>query len=77
MPIFFIFYFFLPGRSEFTPLNGVKKTSDRAYLFFGGGYIESENCFETLKGSTIECKRKMLELFGISGILLDFFKIFF
>ena len=44
----------LPGRCEFTPPNrGEKKTSDGTY-FFGGGFIESENCFETHKGSTID-----------------------
>ena len=51
----YIFWFIiLPGRSEFTPLNRGKKNFRPRALFFGGGYIESENCFETLKGSTIE-----------------------
>ena len=44
----------LPGWCEFTPANRKKKNSDGAYLFFGEGYIETENCFETHKGSTIE-----------------------
>ena len=40
------------GVSSHHPVGG-KNFRWRA-LFFGGGYIESENGFETLKGSTIE-----------------------
>ena len=49
----YLLFNILPGLCEFTPPNRGKKLPT-ARTFFGEGYIESENCFETLKGRTIE-----------------------
>ena len=42
---------FFPG---FHNTQEGEKKLPTAHTFFGGGYILNENCFETLKGSTIE-----------------------
>ena len=58
------------------PIGG--KNFRQRVLFFGGGYIESENCFKTLKWSTIEWKRYKWDFFlYFRYFFKDFFKMIF
>ena len=49
----FLIFIFCKAGVKLHHTIGIK-TSNSMYFFFGWGYIESENCFETHIGSTKE-----------------------